>query len=683
MPKNSLNRLSHIIQNYDWPNNSIEDIIKSVMAMQETPVSQEVLLEKISEVLGIEVPANRIKDTLQRLIKKGDVVSTQAGLILLGEVVSDIKKKVKNRQELKTSVIKNWIESEFIELQLSEVEKDNIEKDIDIFLKTFFLKHGAESFSYLKEISSGEDLEISSILNEINWSSSLSKQIGKEKFKTFFVHKNADTQRYLLELYVTSVNYISNVCDPDVLKKLKEKLSGKKIYLDSNVVYRLLNLQGDDRAKSVNEALNICRDFGMILSVNNMTLKELKRRIRYDSKVLKDYPTPTNLAAVGIKFLCEENFVSTYWKKAKEIKLSVEDFISFYSHIEEILISQNIVVETEDVSLPEDFLELCRCIDSKLKQTNRPADEDDYVKSDLAYEHDAYNMALMQYLRGNKSTFIDLPAWFATTDQTLVKFQKIDLLFKDLPPVAILPSQLMVLLAFTRPANMSYGEAFLNLFSRSFIPAQSILSNEFIQKILGRIAHFNSTPELAEKVLSDELFIRRISKAETDSERDEIIHDALIEKAGELQTALNDMQVRIKSVEEERSQLENKISQDSLNYKNYEKESMEKVAIAQEQIEQLNLQNSLKAKEVKRWSIFAKHTWATLIFISGLISPAYLYFSGLWPSSSVQQVFYLALPILAIGCSWALLFGKQSVSKMYIVISILADILGILGFATK
>ena len=546
----NISRLAHQLAIFNWPISTMSDMIHNLLMIEDRAIRTDAIGGLFIKHFGIEVPEQSIKSTLDKLLSQRSVMKLGSEISLSYETKDKIKEHLQLRRELENNVLSSWAESSLSKYELTSDEKTQLVDGLRVFINTLFFRQGVESMTYLKnqDVIYG-DADIVSVLNEMNWTSEKLEQIGRTEFCGFLTLKDTNSINYLHSQMQTAICYLTNVFDQEFILNLKKHLEKKCLYLDSSVVYRFLGLQGEARKNSVRTAMDLCRSFGMKLCVNAITFKELKRRIKFDSNILRKYPIATNLAAVGVKYLSEENFVSTYWDHASKCGVNVEDFIAPFTQLDVLLKGHNIVVETNVRELSTDLENRSKEIESKLRQEDFPNAESDYQKSNSAYEHDAYCLALLEAMRGEVSSFIDSPAWFITTDRSLIRFQKNDPLFKDFPPVAILPSQLIGILGFTHPASTSYSEAFLSFFSNAFVPAQTIVSNDMIQEILGRIGYYNGSVTLADMILSDQMLLKRIAGCQEPGEREEVIHDSLIKRAEELSNNLKEKTDQIEILE--------------------------------------------------------------------------------------------------------------------------------------
>lgn len=126
-----------------------------------------------------------------------------------------------------------------------------------------------------------------------------------------------------------------------------------------------MKLQGQERYEAVKETIDLCKDAGVSIRVSAVTQKELSNRLKFDSKVLREYPNTTNLERLGYKYRTSENFVSTYWKTHVDTGVSVQDYIDYYTNYDVLLKSENILLEEHQIE-EEQLLLRAKEIFSKL-----------------------------------------------------------------------------------------------------------------------------------------------------------------------------------------------------------------------------------------------------------------------------------------------------------------------------
>lgn len=148
---------------------------------------------------------------------------------------------------------------------------------------------------------------------------------------------------------------------------------------------------------------------------------------------------------------------------------------------------------------------------------------------------------------------IDTHCLFLTTDHALTTFQREDHEVKECPPVAIAPSQLLQMFAFSK-ADSGYEETFIKFFASSSPGVSFRYSNDDIQEILSRIGHYNGvSAEIAERILARQLVNSRYSTAATDEEKEEIIYQSV---SDELLLELDLTREQVIVLETKKSQLD-------------------------------------------------------------------------------------------------------------------------------
>ncbi|MGE4273104.1 MAG: hypothetical protein AB7E31_09585 [Desulfitobacterium sp.] len=596
------------------------DIILSGLYHSENYINALDLELILKNELGCIINSSELSELLEQGYKLGYIAKVRGKYNLSDEIRSKLDEQFRVQQINQEKAIETWIErdiSPFYNDLSEEIIKELKEKLVE-FLTTFFLAHGAESVAL---ITGGTQMEINFNINEaiesIDFKVPFSKEIAKEKFGAFLASDNSDAVSYLLVLANKAFKYLSTICDPQVLENLKKMMEGKTVYLDSSIVYRLLKLQGAFRYKVTSEVVSLCKEYGLVLKVTEATLKELERRIKFDSSVLREHPTPVNLSAVGYNYLTEENFISSYWELSKETGISIEDFIAKYSYIDRLIEAENIVIEPQTIETKGILEPRIKDILSKINL------RDDHDKSPSAAEHDAYMIALIEYQRNGLTLdrFLSNKSWILTSDWFLIRFQRTDHEFKNKQPISILPSQLINILRFIEPRDNRFNEVFLEFFSKSFIPTTSkgSLSNESIQKVLARISQYKGySPHLAKEILSDQLFTKKYSQSQTQGEQEELIHEFIVEKAQELENLVIEKVETINQLLNKSGELEDVIREkdEYLNTMSREvKVWQEQATTATIEIESLSMQVANFKRNIKRVLWIGGYIFISVLFL--------------------------------------------------------------------
>ena len=504
--------------------NSCKAIIIDTLLEAVRPLTQEELSREITSLFHILVSAERLKQQIHALSLEGAILLDEDDYLRISPskqpdfIIARLKETTLRKE---ATII--WLDNLRTQQELSSELEKVLSQALPIFLRSLFVKHGVLSYELLTSTSDQSTFDLQDIAHHVSleFDETYRAEIETLLPSIFQISNHETVIEYLKHSIEKAVGYISEVISDENLTQITEALKNLTIYLDTNAVYRLLNLQGNSRYESIKETLDFCRKYGVKLKISAITKKELSSRLKYDAKVLVQFPTKTNLAEAGYRYRTSDNYVSTYWLKAATTKVSVEDYISFFQNFDILLNDEQIEIEEIEVD-EEPLIERAKYFFGKLSLRD-PLHE----KSDAALWHDAYNFAYVQKMqKADAKNAIDTRCLFLTTDQALTSFQREDHEAKNSAPVVIAPSQLLQMFAFST-TDSGYEETFIKFFASSSLGATFKYNNDDIQEILSRIGHYNGVSvKIAERILARELVSSRYFSA-TDEEKEEIIYNSV------------------------------------------------------------------------------------------------------------------------------------------------------------
>lgn len=544
-----VNQMSHLKQK-QISDNSCKAIIIDTILESVHPLTTNELSTAIASTFHILVSTQRLEETISSLVKDG-VISLDTENHVSITPLKRIEFIQARAQEtaIQEKATQQWIFRIQSHKEISSDLQTCLAQALPVFLRSLFIKHGVSSYELLtsKNVSSSFGLaQLSHTTAELF--DSIYQNDLSELLPTIFYEQGCpEILEYLKHAIDKAVGYISEVISQDNLEMITASLQRLTLYLDTNTVYRLLNLQGKSRFESIRETLDFCTRNGVKLRISAETKKELAARLRYDSKVLLKYPMQTNLARAGYNYRTSDNYVSTYWRQAHETKISVEDFIEFYRNFDILL--EQYHIEIEDTIIDEEpLVNRAKSLYEKLSLADCKRE-----KSDSALWHDAFNLAYVQRMqRVDAPTSIETGCLFLSTDQSLLDLQLTDHELKECPPIVIVPSQLLQLFSFSKP-DSGYEETFIKFFASSSLGISFQYDNNDIQEILSRIGHYQGFDvDVAERVLARQLVNSRYLTAETDAEKEDIVYNSI---SDELSNELQAVKAQVSSLTDINSQL--------------------------------------------------------------------------------------------------------------------------------
>jgi len=518
-----------------------------------------------------------------------------------------------------------------------------------------FIRHGAECVALLYPDKSKKWLENidRSILDNLPSIEQFIDGIIRYEVPKFFLSDDPKRIAYITSLFNSSFFWHLIQVDDKCSKLLRNITAGQKLYLDNNIIYSLVGLHGEMLCRSVNSMLKLAKELGYNLLVTTKTVEEFNNSLKWQLKELKRVPKlPRDLLRIAIKSLGEDDFVTNYWKEFLKNGISIEEFVSEKSHIEEI-------ISVLEINITDEYRK-------EIEGSEELRDEESMLRtacgdsiSERIIEHDAFHRVLITKIRkGAKYKFNDAVAWFLTHDSKLPVYDRAARKGEDFLPFCLTTEQWVQVnrpLLKRTSSQKEYEESFHILVSQPFL--RTMLSSESIEKaslvVLQRLAKFkNMTPELALNITADKHFLLSMADEEDEVRILEKIDSKMVDIAEELRK-------KIERVEEEKRRDESKIKELTSRAKRNEEKIVELTkSLEQEQersgkneIEIKKLGSSLdqqkeKTEEaevrykklkskLKKWLIFIFSLTMGAIFLWNLEE----WFNWMWYENHSKKVF--------------------------------------------
>lgn len=222
-----------------------------------------------------------------------------------------------------------------------------------------------------------------------------------------------------------------------------ELFSNKVFILDTNIIFRLLGVGGEERSDSIKTLLEKCKEIGMSFEYTSKTHYELQNKLNQVVEFLNKANVQQAIDTLGA---ISENHP----------ELLNNDFIVHYSQYRKKNIAKT--PEQYQRTLNNEYQNLMRAIGATInneqvndREVNNLAKLLFAKKKEMAIQYgrkasevDAYNIILVRKIRAaNNYNFSDVKSFYLTSDRSLNV-----IVSKDTPaniPETILPSQLYIL----------------------------------------------------------------------------------------------------------------------------------------------------------------------------------------------------------------------------------------------
>ena len=517
--KDTVAILSH--QHDEVKLSSIKNIILDALFSSSNRSLNETDLDQfIESSFGVLIQSKQLKGAIAELNADGSVSCNSGVLSLNDAVFLDMTEKRANDTKIKEKALSEWAQKSNI--SLGDENSSKILDCIDTFVNLVFIKHGVISYSLIAEAKAVDQFEIETIAETVLKSTDpqISKLIGDKLRLILSTPFSDETLKYLKNSAKKAVYYLSSIVPENTIQSLEERLKDLTIYLDTNVVYRLLGLQGERRYQDVHDVISFCQDRKVTVKISARTYDELVATLRRDGNRILQWRTDPQLAKAGFELRNDDNYLSTFWAATSKTGISARDFNEKYKHPNILLASFNIEIESNTVK-NDNISAMASDFASKIAQ-------DDTDKTMEPIYHDAYNLAYVKaQQKSTASTAIESGCLFMTSDQSLLHFQVNDAELKKSLPICILPSQLLQIFSFNQSKD-EYYETYIRLFaSAANIYHTTGHDNKHIQEIMGRLSQYKTLDKgIAIRILETELLNANYLNA-TNEEREDIIYNEI------------------------------------------------------------------------------------------------------------------------------------------------------------
>ncbi|MFH1069327.1 MAG: hypothetical protein V1794_06855 [Candidatus Glassbacteria bacterium] len=504
------------------------------------------------------------------------------------EIEQFISNNLKRIEEIENKVINDWQEEVCEKYKRYPVVKKHCEEIIENFhrvLSKIIAKHGIETVTLLYPEEAAKHKWIDNIGNEIfedlTGSDSLIIAISKAEIISFLKSSNLQRRDYINSIFNSSYFMYLIQIDEECSKLLKEVTLGQKLYIDNNILYSLVGLDGANALNSIHAMLRIANELGYDLWITNKSLDEFYNSLKWHMNEMKKRPPlPSELARIALEQLGADSFMTVYWKEFIEKGLKIEEFISEKSHVDGILEGLNIETTNKFRKDIEDSEELLNEI-SILTSICPPKTNEKII------EHDAFHRLFINKIRkGPKRYFTQAVAWFLTHDRKLPEYDRIARKGNNNLPFCLTTGQWVQInrpLIVRTVSQKDFEESFYRLITQPFLRTMmmSFSIEKAYNEVLSRLSRYeNMNYALAFEIVSDTHFMITMSGDLEEEEIRDKIREQIVEKATKISETNKILGDQIKEKETDvaklKSQLE-KLNESAKRDKNTFQEEIKKL----------------------------------------------------------------------------------------------------------
>lgn len=415
--------------------------------------------------------------------------------------------------------------------QIDSQKKKNLDFYIDLFLEEFCkgvdceIRESIYKFLYL--VSNNNLLDFQKIVSNdlhIQSEDEISKEFTSVQIthiNNFLKWENPEKNEIIYKLSNIGLEYfiLSNTDEFDLLKEIG--VEQKHFYLDTNIIYRALGLNGQYRQDRIGTFLEKCKETDQKLFITKFTEKEFFDSIKYHCESLDRYKV--RHPKLFIEHSMDDDFYFYYysWKQSHPSSTVSTFRMTIKSSYRQFVERYKISVESGNL-FNEHTEEVKKQIDDTALQIHRFKKSKETQNEYLLYtpEKDECDSKNILYIDSKREIegdqFRTVKTFIVSTDHHLLNW---DHSRKNLMPVVLLPSQwLSLMLRFVSRTNNDF-ESFVSFIN---IPnKKETINNEKMNIILSGIDEI--TEDLNSQVLIlDELMEQRFFNILSSGNKDKI-----------------------------------------------------------------------------------------------------------------------------------------------------------------
>jgi hypothetical protein len=534
--KNQLFRLSAVLyadNNYVVSSKTaLRKIIETgLFAMERDSVSSHDLIDFIFENYNLHIDEAEIEE----VVSAEKQVSFLVNFTENGQVLCLTEKR---KILIQSKIDENTIEY-FIDLFIKENETLFSNSELKELIYRFLydiLSSNVESFKKLID----KDSSIEALINVDSHHYSLEE---REAVNNFLKWDNEGKNKSVFNVASFAIEYclISNNSKQGIELN---NLTNKVFYLDTNVIFRALGINGEERRKRSVIFLKRFQETNTKIIISKYTDKEFASTIDYYIKRLghKPFKNDINPGLFSHPYFSKLKGIYDYyyqWRIGKQnhsLELFKADIIAKYKSFTS---SMGIDVDYKN-TLKEDEKEISETILDYTSSINTHKSSDSSSTNYIGFEFDAKNILLLEILRDSKShSIFDTKHYFLSTDQSLRRW---DFQRGNKTPLVITPSQWMSLLLRYQTRTTDDFKSFVSFLNLP-IPEQQI-SSENIHNVLAGISEVTSSFE-QQSYIVEQLVSQGFDKIMRKTIDSEELFNITVEAAGSvLEKRLKDLEIK-------------------------------------------------------------------------------------------------------------------------------------------
>jgi hypothetical protein len=551
----------------------LDFLVESALAANDGPHEIAAISMLVQQVVPLHFEYEEVLESLKRLLEGKTIYCThpslsdpgaRAGLQLTRRAEMD--NSVRHAEAMRRDAVDAWI-SDLAQKHAALTQSDlrDLELDLTTYVVGLICVHGAECVALLyqdgKQVAEWLERVRSQIPDGLPARANYVEAIRAVELPAFLQSSDAKRKAYIGGLLNSAFLIHMLHLDPQCSAIVRAQLGGGVLYLDTNVIYRLLGLKGPEKFLAAKRLIEISRELNYEPVVSPRTVTEFKQSLRHNARILFDMPIlPDELLDVAIQATSDDDFVHTYYQHRKQRSswVTPELFIDYYDQLEDLLSScfqisvtkEPETVQIEDRELSAQVSKLTTSLEHSRR--DKFGDDDPPLPHDEVLRHDAYHRLLVLKLRGaEQSKFSDTRYWFLTCDSKLPRYDRFVRGGDAGVPFCALTGQWLQVLRPFLPRHEDFDQVLAASVTSRVLGAFKQVPGDIIHEIMGRLSLVRPmSPGVAARIVANKQFVEQFAATDTEPARHELLESEFAKIADEFERERSAMSGQLEQMQQ-------------------------------------------------------------------------------------------------------------------------------------
>jgi predicted nucleic acid-binding protein len=459
--------------------------------------SREECQDLVQDLWGLSSDLEEISAVIDRLLRTDKLVDEHECLRLSDRSMSLLGERVRMSKEVETTALAEFEqEVRRKNVSLGDAQVEQMREDLVTWVQQIVADYGVEAATLLAPDHRRYTRclrEAAALCDAVLPEREPAVAAARTDALLMIFEKPTQTKMqraYFENLLATWFLLSIYTLDPAALGAVQRLTNGQRLYLDTNVVYSLLRLNGPERYLFVERVLRRSARLGYQICVTSWTVTEMQESVwTARERLARERPSPHALA--DLDFESNEEFRKGYRKLERESGVNLDDYNALPRHIELLLEREGVVVMDDGCpeidAAPDRFDEQISELERHRTGREKPR---------ALQEHDVKHLSLMRLRRGGRRRrFSDVRSVLLSNDRVLCRCADAIREHPGEPPYAVSLTRWAHVTRSLIPRTSDYDKTLAQIHKTPAVRPSGLINQGEIAAAQERINEHHARPE--------------------------------------------------------------------------------------------------------------------------------------------------------------------------------------------